>query len=1176
MLRNSILIVFLSLIAFSGNAQKVLGSQIDYIRIDSFTYQVRLMVYSDCRDSAFQLDTNSYFLLRDTGSSTLLAPTLTAIRDISTYNDTITPCVDSLMGIVANTYIDTIDFKDSFSAYKSSEDIWFEFHTDRMLVGSNVMCGSTDTFRKSRNYAYIKLQSWPRGTQFYNDPLFLVASNAPVFTAHLATPNNGMDSVTYRFAKVYNDTGEVSWNCTGSRWNNPFESYYLPVWSFPFNNPNASPPLGVYLNPTTSELIYTPVSGGSVDNFGIEAKLWQDDSTGVKRNVGEIRRELFHFVQSSQTNRPPKVKGPYSFAVCAGSTLCFNVETEDDVFVLPPPAPLPSPDTVRTWWDSTLSHLGATFTITNPTARLQNGRFCFTPDDSLFAEQPYYFTAYAKDNRGIVGGQVSRVFRISVKMKAMATSFSVLEYCSPSLAVRHTVVPDSSSGFTFSCIKELLDSAGRRIRSSMDIRFGSTASFVSSGLSDVILGDTTGVFIVKSTVSNFPLNCPLVLYDTMSLSLSTPEEVGISDTLLFCDVSGDTLHITKDWRSIRWSTGDTMSSIYIDSAGSYAVFLEDSCGNIDRRDFEVFIQYTPSPIFPDAYICSGEAVQYIYEDSLPHSILWSTGSLSDTFVSSRSTSYFVYVSNRCSSVRDTFIVYENWPRAHIEEVYAACDTVILKSVIDFGVDVESYWVVGNDTIYDSVLLISSDKYVQLRVRTRCKDVYADYLVVTPRTLPTVSVAEDFKFSCNPTGAVFRAAGRYVDSAVWSTGTVGSSLTVSSYDTFYVANVNECGAAYDTVTYFQNKKPVFQIKQDSSICDQIILYTDISQGINCDTFWYIGPIPYVQDSFILTTSQAASAYVSNACGTTLKSISSVNIPIAPQVSIVADTLLFCDLDTADISATGNFSSMWSWSTGEQGDGTVVTGNGVYIVRNTRYCGDATDSVVVVLESTPSIYLPSDTSVCNEDSLLIVAVSGRSGLDYTWDNDLIAYDSTVWVTASAWYTVRARNNCGDDTASIQVKFLTVEPFSLGPDTSFASLTVYVELAGPSWGDALWSTADTSASIIVQDTGLYWLEVSNECGAFRDSIVVFYDSTLSVLPAPQVGINIYPNPSDGKVYLNLSGHDFIDLKIYNSLGVLVAKQLNFSGGEISLSYLPSGQYTFQVSVHNWLAYYKLVLIR
>jgi len=217
-------------------------------------------------------------------------------------------------------------------------------------------------------------------------------------------------------------------------------------------------------------------------------------------------------------------------------------------------------------------------------------------------------------------------------------------------------------------------------------------------------------------------------------------------------------------------------------------------------------------------------------------------------------------------------------------------------------------------------------------------------------------------------------------------------------------------------------------------------------------------------------------------------------------------------------------MWSWSTGEQGDGTVVTGNGVYIVRNTRYCGDATDSVVVVLESTPSIYLPSDTSVCNEDSLLIVAVSGRSGLDYTWDNDLIAYDSTVWVTASAWYTVRARNNCGDDTASIQVKFLTVEPFSLGPDTSFASLTVYVELAGPfGGGDALWLPLILVLVFIVQDTGLYWLEVSNECGAFRDSIVVFYDSTLSVLPAPQVGINIYPNPSDGKSLLELIGPRF-----------------------------------------------------
>ena len=405
------------------------------------------------------------------------------------------------------------------------------------------------------------------------------------------------------------------------------------------------------------------------------------------------------------------------------------------------------------------------------------------------------FSVTAKDDRGIFGGLSSRLFSVTVKPRAYALSEYGAITCSPLVGVSHTITADTSTmGNAFYYSKEILDSASQSLSGNSPLWFSSSGNVFSTSRRDSILGDTTGVFIIKNTVSNLPYNCPYTYYDTLLLELSTYDFLPLADTIIICDKSGDSIRLQDSWEHVLWSTGDSLSVIYIDSAGAYSVALTDYCGNRFTRYFQVAFELTPQVDFRDTLMCRGDSLLFVYPDTLFHTILWSNGYQGDSLWTTRDGGYYVDISNHCGALRDTFMIYENISDAHIEQVYAACDTVMLRPVIDFGSDVETYWIMNRDTIADSVLLVGRDADIHLYAKTRCIEERQDYKTVRPLTVPDIKIARDFKFSCVPESTPFTAAGRYVSNALWSTGDTGSATSVSSFGTYVVSSENVCGLA----------------------------------------------------------------------------------------------------------------------------------------------------------------------------------------------------------------------------------------------------------------------------------------------------------------------------------------------------------------------------------------------
>jgi len=135
------------------------------------------------------------------------------------------------------------------------------------------------------------------------------------------------------------------------------------------------------------------------------------------------------------------------------------------------------------------------------------------------------------------------------------------------------------------------------------------------------------------------------------------------------------------------------------------------------------------------------------------------------------------------------------------------------------------------------------------------------------------------------------------------------------------------------------------------------------------------------------------------------------------------------------------------------------------------------------------LGNDTLLCSDDPFM---VDGGSGFfSYLWSTGETTQSITVSQSGKYWCTVDY--GCGNYTDSILVTFPEEFPVpNLGEDTFNCSeydLLLEVPLRVDSFANTniRWSTGDTISTIKVIDPGVYWVNVSNECFSYYDTIQI-----------------------------------------------------------------------------------------
>lgn len=163
-------------------------------------------------------------------------------------------------------------------------------------------------------------------------------------------------------------------------------------------------------------------------------------------------------------------------------------------------------------------------------------------------------------------------------------------------------------------------------------------------------------------------------------------------------------------------------------------------------------------------------------------------------------------------------------------------------------------------------------------------------------------------------------------------------------------------------------------------------------------------------------------------------------------------------------------------------------GIYTVKLIRYTDCGNDTVVRIINAgIAGVELGNDTAVCgvSQYTLTPSLLGGSSTYSYQWQNGAVTPTFTATQSGLYWVDVTNNNNGCKKRDSVHLLFRPRPQFSLGADVSKCGgqpALLTTPIAGQSY---LWSTGETGDSINVIAPGAYWLQVTVDQCAGRDSI-------------------------------------------------------------------------------------------
>ncbi|GAB2637181.1 hypothetical protein GCM10027035_33610 [Emticicia sediminis] len=366
---------------------------------------------------------------------------------------------------------------------------------------------------------------------------------------------------------------------------------------------------------------------------------------------------------------------------------------------------------------------------------------------------------------------------------------------------------------------------------------------------------------------------------------------------------------------------------------------------------------------------------------------------------------------------------------------------------------------------------------------------SDTLVISAiSTNPAVISALNGEFCLNPTVILISSA--CVDGTLlWSNGSTGTSLVVSTTGTYSVQCQNSCGTSppSNIITISQSgatpTTPLVSSNQNT-ICNgsSAILTASLCNGT---VLWNTGAT-----TSIITVTQTGTylAICQTSCGSSNTSntwtIQQGFPPAAPVIS--ANKNVLCDGESATLSATG-CSGQVVWSTGVTTTSIQLIVSGTYTATCRNQCGESGPSNSIVLRSgiLPTIptAISNKASICSGETANLV-VSGCNGV-VIWSNGMTP--TSVQISQPGTYTVTCNTICGSAVSNnvvIVATNISQAPSITSTKTALCGAENSILTATGCSGTVLWNNGSTGTTITVSKEGSYTARCQISCGISSDS--------------------------------------------------------------------------------------------
>lgn len=562
-------------------------------------------------------------------------------------------------------------------------------------------------------------------------------------------------------------------------------------------------------------------------------------------------------------------------------------------------------------------------------------------------------------------------------------------------------------------------------------------------------------------------------------------------------------YLNTGYNDFYWSNGFTQDYNAIVSGGNFGVTVSNNCF-LDTASFEVEVnQNLPYYIpFDDTLVCEDQYF-IILTTNKGNSYLWDNGETTEWVLAHGPGIYSVTISNACDTSVYNFEAKEYpAPVFSLGEDVFICegDMVTLMPNADFeDLDVSFSWSTGQTG--DSITVDQAGTY-WLSVTGECES-YVDSIEIAYSGVdPVISFPADITICEGASAKIKPETGGLVYQYIWSTGSTDKEINVQTEGWYFITATNNCGTANDSIyVTVDGLIPVLAIPETAEICEGDSYFYSLPAN-DYTLLWSTGE---TGDQIELSTSGIYWLKAENDCGITYDTIQLNVIPDIPKPEMGIDMML-CQGNSLSLGVN-DIGTEILWSTGATGDSIVINSPGSYWVNYSNACFSYFDTIIISDAGVaPLIDLGNDVLLCEGDSILL-DLSAPDTDTVLWSTGSNEFQE--WLSEAGIYTVTAGNGCGESMDTIEVSTYTDVPvIDLGSDTGLCQGDSITLDLGNIPGNIMWNTGSVANSIVVSSPGIYYVNVSSNCGESTDTIEIM-DS--GIMPAFDLGVDAYICPGD-----------------------------------------------------------------
>ncbi|MFT3909332.1 MAG: gliding motility-associated C-terminal domain-containing protein [Ferruginibacter sp.] len=381
------------------------------------------------------------------------------------------------------------------------------------------------------------------------------------------------------------------------------------------------------------------------------------------------------------------------------------------------------------------------------------------------------------------------------------------------------------------------------------------------------------------------------------------------------------------------------------------------------------------------------------------------------------------------------------------------------------------------------------------------------------------------------------------SYTWQDGSADSTFSATLPGTYFLQANDACGSIFhDTIVISPHAPVSLYAGPDRTKCNTDTIHLQAPNGFISYSWSPNYSISALNtQSVIVNPSTDTSYFLQAAIDAGCYAFDTIHITVhhSTPINLGNDTSL-CTGNSLTLDAGLQFTS-FAWNTGSNSQQIIVNTAGDFFVTATdaNNCRSTDTISVINVYPLPVVSLEHNTGLCIGSTHLLEAGTFNS---YLWQDGSVASTFIVTGTGNYYVTVIDSHGCkGSDT----VKIVTIYPRPadfLPADTTLCNFEKKLLQPIKTYSNYLWNTNSISPSIVINQPGNYWLQVTDNNGCVgRDSIVLIPKECLHGLYVPAAFTPNTDATNDrlrGMLFGTIEKYAF---SVYNRYGQLVFQAAN-----------------------------------